>query len=139
MAAVWESFKMVLYIRWLPTLPRGASWDKGIREIDVSLVSQTPVDFHRGPGNGIYRRTPYLLYLCVIIPKVLVAMGLWWFGCKFLLGSEEDSDLILNAVALAFILDIDEIIGILVSTLRSLFGLPDAPLLCCARHGVVGQ
>ena len=40
----------------------------------------------------------------MILPKILVAIGLWWFGCKFLLASEKDADLILNAVALAFVL-----------------------------------
>lgn len=53
---------------------------------------------------GIYPRTRWLLYTLVIAPKVLIAMALWWYGCNFLLVSEDDADLLLNSVALIFVL-----------------------------------
>jgi hypothetical protein len=32
-ADLWESVKMVLYIRWLPQISPGCKWNKGIREV----------------------------------------------------------------------------------------------------------
>lgn len=103
--AVWDSFKMVLYIRWLPLLQPAYEWDLGITEVEVNEHGEV-VDFCRDNGitHGIYKRTRALLYTFVIFPKVVIAMGLWWYGCSFLLSSENDADLLLNSVALVFVL-----------------------------------
>lgn len=110
--AVWQSFKMVMYIRWLPLLRKGMSWQLGITQV-VLDEDDDIIDFCRDPpdaplaeceGHGIYRRTRYLLYLFVIFPKVFIAFSLWWNGLYFLLTSTTDTDLLLNAVALLFVL-----------------------------------
>lgn len=43
-------------------------------------------------------------YFFVMIPKFMVAFGLWWYGVQFLLASSDHTELILNGVALGFIL-----------------------------------
>jgi len=48
------------------------------------------------------------LTLITFIPRVLITLYLLWVGCRWLLGTISFSDLILNAVALEFIMDIKE-------------------------------
>eukprot|EP00035_Acanthoeca_spectabilis_P009682 m.170825 g.170825 ORF g.170825 m.170825 type:complete len:384 (-) comp14802_c0_seq2:1048-2199(-) len=128
---LWDSFKMVLYIRWLPLLQPAYEWDLGITEVEVNEHGEV-VDFCRDNGitHGIYKRTRALLYTFVIFPKVVIAMGLWWYGCSFLLSSENDADLLLNSVALVFVLEIDEYMAKLVpeSTREQVDKFPDYEL-----------
>jgi len=119
---LWQSFKMIMYIRWLPLLRKGATWRLGITQVVLDEDDEI-IDFCRDDptlpddkceGHGIYRRTRYLLYTFVIFPKAFIAIVLWWYGLYFLVTSENDSELLLNAVALLFVLDIDEYVGELV-------------------------
>jgi len=48
------------------------------------------------------------IYVLVIIPKFLIAIILTWIGCRWLAATESFSDLILNALALEFVINIDE-------------------------------
>jgi hypothetical protein len=50
------------------------------------------------------------LIVLVIIPKVAIACILWFVGCRWLCGTESFSDLILNALALAFVIEVDEMV-----------------------------
>jgi hypothetical protein len=69
-----------------------------------------PTDFCRDvQGHGVPTVLKWVFYVLVIAPKVAIACALWWFGCSFLLlSSETDTELLLNAVALLFVLDIDD-------------------------------
>jgi hypothetical protein len=49
-----------------------------------------------------------LIYVLVIIPKFLIACILMIIGCRWLAATESFADLILNALALEFVIDIDE-------------------------------
>mmetsp|Transcript_69960 Transcript_69960/g.177553 ORF Transcript_69960/g.177553 Transcript_69960/m.177553 type:complete len:115 (-) Transcript_69960:516-860(-) len=51
-----------------------------------------------------------LLTLVVVVPKFLIPILLAIFGCTWLTAIESVSDLILNALAMAFIVEIDELI-----------------------------
>ena len=72
--------------------------------------SGLPVDFCRDvAGHGVPAALKGVFYVLVIVPKVAIACALWWYGCSFLLlSSESNAELLLNAVALLFVLDIDD-------------------------------
>merc|ERR1740130_1109111 len=49
------------------------------------------------------------LYVLAIIPKLLIAMFLFWIGMRWLTSTDSFGDLIMNALALEFVLNIDEL------------------------------
>jgi len=46
----------------------------------------------------------------ILIPKIVIACLLWWLGARWLVATTSFQDLLLNAVALAFITELDELI-----------------------------
>jgi len=46
----------------------------------------------------------------IMVPKILIACLLWWLGARWLVATTSFQDLLLNAVALAFITELDELI-----------------------------
>jgi hypothetical protein len=48
--------------------------------------------------------------LLVIIPRIGITLYLLWLGCRWLLATNSFENLILNAVALAFVLDLKEVL-----------------------------
>lgn len=52
----------------------------------------------------------FALYVFVVIPKLLIAAILMFIGCRWLCATESFSDLILNALALEFVIGVDELI-----------------------------
>jgi len=50
------------------------------------------------------------IYILVVIPKFLIAVALLLIGCRWLAATESFSDLILNALALEFIICVDELV-----------------------------
>jgi hypothetical protein len=56
------------------------------------------------------KRTKGLVVGFVLVPKVLIAIYLWWLGARWLTATTCFQDLMLNAVALAFITELDELI-----------------------------
>ena len=59
-------------------------------------------------GEGITTLHYWWAVCGVVLPKMAVAAALWWYGCGFLVLSGNTGELHLNAVALVFILDIDD-------------------------------
>jgi len=53
-------------------------------------------------------RTRFVIYLVVIVPKVCIAIMLTYIGCRWLTATMNFGDLILNALALEFVIGIDE-------------------------------
>ena len=49
-------------------------------------------------------------FLFVVLPKLAIAGYLTWVGNRFVLLSETDTDLVLNCVAMTFVIEIDELI-----------------------------
>jgi hypothetical protein len=54
--------------------------------------------------------TRVLFYLLVVLPKAAISIAMQYTGNRFLMQAETIEDLVLNAVAIVFILDIDNII-----------------------------
>lgn len=57
---------------------------------------------------GVKCETRFLIYILVLIPKVFIALVLMMIGLQWLTATEGFADLVLNALALGFIADIDE-------------------------------
>lgn len=80
----------------------------GTKNIDSMADSLEAAD----PSNDSKDRlitgyTPWmkiLLVFMVFIPRWLIALLLWWVGCRWLLATNSFKDLILNAIALEFVL-----------------------------------
>eukprot|EP00929_Paragymnodinium_shiwhaense_P003991 TRINITY_DN10469_c0_g3_i1.p1 TRINITY_DN10469_c0_g3~~TRINITY_DN10469_c0_g3_i1.p1 ORF type:complete len:991 (-),score=239.21 TRINITY_DN10469_c0_g3_i1:504-3476(-) len=78
------------------------------------------------------------LHICVVIPRVGIALFLGWTGIEFLTVTANMGDLLLNAMALAFVIDIDCLFFSIFapSRIKSLVGLTE-PLpiiyrpMCC--------
>eukprot|EP00041_Stephanoeca_diplocostata_P041792 m.8951 g.8951 ORF g.8951 m.8951 type:complete len:418 (-) comp6783_c0_seq2:89-1342(-) len=105
---IWETFKYGIYLRVTPTVKQWTNANVFV----VDDRTGEPDKF--APGHGITNHYRYALYLIVILPKFLIAVALWWFGTGFLVNSTTDADLLLNTVALLFVLDLDENLGDLV-------------------------
>jgi len=56
------------------------------------------------------RCTKFVVMLFIFTPKVTIGMLLWWLGARWLSATPSFEDLVLNAVALAFIVELDELI-----------------------------
>merc|ERR1719387_2858245 len=52
----------------------------------------------------------WLLFLVIIVPKTIISVGLLIIGCVWLAATDSFSDLILNAVALEFVVNIDNLL-----------------------------
>ncbi|CAK0877785.1 unnamed protein product [Prorocentrum cordatum] len=90
-----------------PTLVRTGARDIGVGEDDsgnlfdfMKVVRMVTV----WPGRVAF------FFFSVCLPKLLVASLLWWFGAKWLANTVNFSELILNGVALAFVLEFDEVL-----------------------------
>lgn len=56
------------------------------------------------------RMVKFRIFSLVLVPKAIIALILWWLGARWLTATPSFENLVLNAVALAFITDLDEII-----------------------------
>lgn len=54
-------------------------------------------------------RVKVLFFLIIFLPRLVINCVLLWLGCRWLLATTDFSDLILNAVALQFVLDLGQI------------------------------
>ena len=98
-----ESFTMA---RYFMAPPRVSEW-VGIDYFTID--SQENIDgFEK--GQGVTTAFVWAMGVMVIAPKIAVACGIWWTGTAFLLAAPSSEELLLNAVALVFVLDIDDYI-----------------------------
>lgn len=49
----------------------------------------------------------YLTFFLIVVPETIILSALWYVGSGFILTSESMGDIIINSVAIAFIMDID--------------------------------
>ena len=61
------------------------------------------------PASGITVAARFYFYLGVLLPKLLLSLLVLFAGCGVVLRSTNDFNLVLNSVAVAFVLDIDEL------------------------------
>jgi len=60
--------------------------------------------------RGVSTKTKSLVIGFILVPKVSIALYLWWLGARWLMSTTCFQDVLLNAVALAFITELDELI-----------------------------
>lgn len=60
--------------------------------------------------KALSRSTKIWIVCMVLIPKCLIAMILWFLGARWLASTTSFQDLMLNAIALSFIMELDELV-----------------------------
>lgn len=114
LAQTYQAFLGLMLVIWwlavLEELRRVATWMAVlfIMPHDGNVVTQEDPD---GPAmiSNISDATKAVLFVFIMIPRLAVICALSVIGSHFLIGADDYGDLILNGVALAFIVDIDEI------------------------------
>eukprot|EP00747_Dinoflagellata_sp_TGD_P203267 gnl/TRDRNA2_/TRDRNA2_76878_c0_seq1.p1 gnl/TRDRNA2_/TRDRNA2_76878_c0~~gnl/TRDRNA2_/TRDRNA2_76878_c0_seq1.p1 ORF type:complete len:422 (-),score=69.43 gnl/TRDRNA2_/TRDRNA2_76878_c0_seq1:18-1124(-) len=90
-------------IRELPNAPHDADPHDMMMENHDEEVSTYEVICLTGS-------TRFVLRLFIIVPKLIIAAFLLYMGCRFLASTQSFADIIMNAMALEFIINIDELI-----------------------------
>lgn len=88
----------------LAALPEGISASDMVKEKindDTKQIEELQIIY-------LNKTVRVLIYVTIIIPKILICGFLLVIGCRWLAATESFADLILNALALEFVLDIDE-------------------------------
>lgn len=67
-------------------------------------------DEHTVVITGASGRLKAAVYLFLLLPQVVIVVLLWWLGSRWLTATPSFEDIVLNVVALEFILNLDEII-----------------------------
>jgi len=82
-------------------LPTPTSTERGVdlKKTDDGIMASS--------ASGLVK---FLVITFVLLPKLLIAMLLWWLGARWLSATPSFSNLLLNAVALAFITALSELI-----------------------------
>lgn len=60
--------------------------------------------------TAAHAKTKAFVFATILLPKVVIASVLWWLGSSWLVATTSFQDLLLNAVALAFVTELDELI-----------------------------
>jgi len=96
-----ETFDMLTWIKKFPTSTKYEPLE--LREI-TGADGETEVKF----SSGMTSWYKWYCYICILFPKFSIAVALLTYGTGFVVTTIYDSDLILNAIALGFVLDIDD-------------------------------
>lgn len=104
----------------IPSLPDGCGLaDMTINDFDISStditdrtsrITEGPQDKPANRIIALTRGVRFSLYAFVVLPRLGIALYLLVMGCQWLSSTEGLQDLILNALAMEFIFDIDELI-----------------------------
>lgn len=95
-----ETLKMFLFVYQFPKQ----------KEDDHKYLQYKVVAGENQYNMGMSTCYKWFVYLFILFPKVCIASALLSYGTGFVVNTDEESDLILNALALGFVLDIDEMI-----------------------------
>jgi len=100
-----ETNRMRRHIFDLPALPE----DAGVEDMVYESMDENSAD-ETGEIIALNLSTRLVLLGVVILPKFIICFYLLWLGSKWLTSTESFGDLILNALALEFIIAIDELL-----------------------------
>eukprot|EP00429_Kryptoperidinium_foliaceum_P065447 CAMPEP_0176061056 /NCGR_PEP_ID=MMETSP0120_2-20121206/30437_1 /TAXON_ID=160619 /ORGANISM="Kryptoperidinium foliaceum, Strain CCMP 1326" /LENGTH=411 /DNA_ID=CAMNT_0017394607 /DNA_START=79 /DNA_END=1314 /DNA_ORIENTATION=+ len=80
---------------------------------DVDAGKTTKVELKKEEDTiilkGASMRAKALAIALIPMPKIIIACMLWWLGARWLVATTSFQDLLLNAVALAFVTEMDEL------------------------------
>lgn len=93
------------------TLDYAISWANLPRPEDIDCKGQAKLRDDDGllVVEAASREVKAFVFGLILLPKFAIAVVLWWLGASWLTATTSFGDLVLNAVALAFITDVDEI------------------------------
>lgn len=98
---IGETFNMFTFVRNFPT----SSSFEGLRlKEKKNEDGESEVTFH----SGMTQCHKWYCYLTILIPKFGIAVALLTYGTGFVVTTVNNEDLILNAIALGFVLEIDD-------------------------------
>jgi hypothetical protein len=84
-----------------------------VHSIEGTRSLNRVITINKESGNRIKRLTPLLraaIYILVVVPKFCLNVGLFVIGTRWLVATPDFAGLILNALALGFIIDVDELL-----------------------------
>lgn len=90
----------------------GGSWHDGEDPVTIDHDQKLEVKF-------IPTQHKVFLFTCMLLPRTLICAWLAGTGAMFLLSADDYGDLILNSVALGFLIDIDEMLYAAVASHRN--------------------
>ena len=73
-------------------------------------------------------------FIFLVGPKFLIALGLLWVGTCFVVLSQDDTELLLNCLAMTFVVQIDEIVHRVLAKGRITLYWPEQMFLARLRH-----
>jgi hypothetical protein len=97
-----EMYETASMFWWLVLLPTTETTE--VLQLLHDPESGEPVGYASGVSKW-YKRTATL---CVVLPKLAIGAALWWYGSTYVARSADDDELILNTVAVLFVLEIDD-------------------------------
>merc|ERR1712217_450931 len=103
---VWTATCWVDLLETFPFMSLWWSLDRPIHD-DMTVVED---DDDNVVLTAADRRTKGIVIGTILVPKVVIAIYLWWLGARWLVATTSFQELLLNAVALAFITELDELI-----------------------------
>jgi len=80
--------------------------------------------------RGITREMQVFLTIFVLVPRFVITIVLTWLGCRWLVATENFEDILLNAVALEFILVLKELFYATVVTHRNRRDVENTKIFC---------
>jgi len=96
-------------INCLQTLPAGKGFEEMLWEKPKQDINDDDEE-QQYEVVSLTTRARFFIYLTIIIPKLCIAGFLMFIGCRWLCATESFSDLILNALALEFVIGVDELV-----------------------------
>lgn len=91
------------------TTERKARYFAKVRSVDDDMIEMNEED-DTEKVVGFVPQVRCVLYMCIIAPKLIISVILLVVGSMWLTATEDFADLVLNAVALEFIIQVDETI-----------------------------
>jgi len=105
---ILQEFRDTDYLRQrvhdLPDLSSSITFDEMVQENRKDETGEVSHDIVALTGS-----VRAGLYVLIVIPKYIIACVLLWLGSRWLVSTESFSDLILNVMALEFIIGVDEL------------------------------
>lgn len=96
---IFETLDMYWWVMYMKTTPNTEQM-----QVLYDVESGEPTEI----ASGLSKWFKWFVYLCIILPKFAIGVLLWWYGASYVAMSENNSELILNTVAVLFVLEIDD-------------------------------
>ena len=100
-----ELYETIIMGRWLWSFPTTEVTEP--LQFLADPESLAPI----GYASGVSKYFKFTLLFLVLLPKFLIGAALWWFGAMYIARSPDNDELILNTVAILFVLEIDDMLA----------------------------